>query len=202
MGDGPGDDVVIVEGPVAGKLLSDIRDSGGKYSPGIAVNGPGNDVFRGVTGTYLGFVGDPCYSTREYARGNRLPRCKTRLPRFGYITGAGNDAIYAQRGSDGADPAPGHLLAGGVGNDRIYGGPYSDILSGGGGDDRLYGGRGHDEVFSGTGDDRLYGGPGDDCLSGGPGRNALFGGSGRILTGLGYCFQREESLKARFLDGQ
>ena len=140
VADGPGDDVVI---------------SAGTSDRTILVNGPGNDVLRGAGFAPTGIVGGPCYS--HYFSNKRDPGCETRIGGFGYVTGAGNYAIYSV--SDGA------LLYGGPGNDRLYGGGGRDFLSGETGDDSLYGGRG---------DDCLNGGPGHNKLIGGPGKNTLF----------------------------
>lgn len=69
-------------------------------------------------------------------------------------------------------------MAGGSGNDVIYGGTGDDRLKGNGGHDRLYGGNGDDRLLGGGGRDQLFGGDGNDHLDGGPGRDKLTGGAG------------------------
>jgi Ca2+-binding RTX toxin-like protein len=93
--------------------------------------------------------------------------------------GDGNDLIYGLGGDD--------WLDGGSGDDEVYGGDGADILlgdtgddllDGGNGDDRLLGGEGADSLFGGAGADRLDGGSGDDSLDGGSGLDRLAGGAG------------------------
>lgn len=62
-----------------------------------------------------------------------------------------------------------YLIAGGDGNDEIFGGRSIDLLLGGNGDDTLNGN---------TGDDKLFGGDGNDILNGGFGNNEFEGGKG------------------------
>lgn len=71
--------------------------------------------------------------------------------------------------TEGRSGAPGGTLAGGGGDDLLFG---SDA------DDRLAGGRGEDVLYGFGGDDRLAGGRGDDLLAGGSGSNTLSGGAG------------------------
>jgi Ca2+-binding RTX toxin-like protein len=94
--------------------------------------------------------------------------------------GAGNDVI-----SHGVLATPMPSLAvpmkviGGLGENKISGGPGQDDLIGGPDDDTLSGGDAADELFGHSGDDTLDGGPGlDDELYGGPGNDTLNGGSG------------------------
>lgn len=92
-------------------------------------------------------------------------------------------------GTSGDDPN----LAGGAGNDFIYGYEGNDVLFGLGGNDVLQAHDGNDTLHGGAGDDSLYGGFGDDTLEGdggadrlwgGPGSDQLRGGEGADLFGL------------------
>ena len=97
-------------------------------------------------------------------------------------------------------------IEGGLGNDKLYGGPdegigtstpasVNDTIHGGPGDDELYGGldtddvnliidTGDDSLFGDSGDDLLYGEGADDVLDGGLGSDVLYGGPGSdILRG-------------------
>ena len=66
-------------------------------------------------------------------------------------------------------------IAGGNGDDRVYGGSGRDEIYGGSGKDFLCGRDGDDTIFGGLGDDRLDGGNGRDLLNGGAGRDLLIG---------------------------
>ncbi len=79
------------------------------------------------------------------------------------------------------------VLAGGDGDDKIYGTPFDDVLWGDSGndtlvgnegDDRLYGGAGNDHLIGHSGNDYLSGSSGDDYLSGYGGNDTLQGGTG------------------------
>ncbi|MBU9699205.1 hypothetical protein GU927_015240 [Rhodobacteraceae bacterium HSP-20] len=89
--------------------------------------------------------------------------------------GDGADLIYGGVGpgevefgaDDAVDIAPGNdadFLAGGAGNDTIFGGDDADFLSGGEGDDLLFGGLDADTIEGGTGDDIATGGAGADVF--------------------------------------
>ncbi|MDR1227590.1 MAG: hypothetical protein LBK55_00975, partial [Azoarcus sp.] len=69
-------------------------------------------------------------------------------------------------------------LAGGAGNDTLYGGTDANTLMGEAGDDTLYGGAGDDMLIGGEGNDSLYGEAGDDVLIGGTGNDNLRGETG------------------------
>jgi serralysin len=60
-------------------------------------------------------------------------------------------------------------LAGGVGNDTIYGNGFANTLIGGNGDDQIYGLGGIDRLEGGTGNDQLWGGAAADAHIGGDG---------------------------------
>lgn len=81
-------------------------------------------------------------------------------------------------------------LAGGPGQDKLFGRIGNDILIGGDGDDQLFGGSSSDRLIGGAGDDQLFGGivsgdqsfnpfaDGRDFLTGGSGDDFLDGGDG------------------------
>lgn len=69
----------------------------------------------------------------------------------------------------GASDAPGQLIVGGDGNDRLEGGAGHDTLIGGDGDDFLDGRAGSDTLAAGGGNDTLDGGTGTDVMIGGQG---------------------------------
>jgi ELWxxDGT repeat protein len=84
--------------------------------------------------------------------------------------GAGNNFFDAHTFSGAATMAGGagdDVLWGGGGGDTLYGGDGNDVLVGNGGWDTLWGGNGRDILFGGLGKDTLNGGPGDDILQGG-----------------------------------
>lgn len=99
-------------------------------------------------------------------------------------------------GRSGALKVSGSVIDGRDGNDKIYGGVYSDylvgsygqdlilgsvgndVLLGGSGHDTLYGGEGEDQIVGGAHEDLLYGDSGSDSLHGGDGYDTLNGGAG------------------------
>ncbi|RJE78547.1 calcium-binding protein [Paracoccus sp. JM45] len=88
--------------------------------------------------------------------------------------GAGNDTIYGDpEGAVGADQ-----LYGGANRDLIYGGGEADYIDGGTGNDTLYGGEGGDAIHGGLHNDVLEGGGGDDTVHGSNGQDVLSGGLG------------------------
>ena len=114
---------------------------------------------------------------------------------------SGGGGARARTGSDGRDiirydgaPAP---IAGGLGDDVIFGTAGDDVLRGDinwvsaqgelmGGNDVLYGRGGDDRIGGKAGDDTLYGGEGDDFLYGDEGSDVLRGGAGDdVLSGDG-----------------
>jgi len=70
-------------------------------------------------------------------------------------------------------------MAGGAGNDRLSGGPGSDVLAGNAGNDWLDGGPGNDALIDGLGSDTLFGGPGNDWFF--ATQPQLLGGSGNDI---------------------
>ncbi|MCY7399196.1 MAG: hypothetical protein LH466_10220 [Sphingomonas bacterium] len=77
-----------------------------------------------------------------------------------YRGGRDDDDDDDRRDDD--DEPQSYYINGGMGNDRIYGGPLNDFLVGGAGNDRLFGRQGNDIFIGGFGDDRIRGGTGDD----------------------------------------
>jgi Ca2+-binding RTX toxin-like protein len=92
-----------------------------------------------------------------------------------------------------ASPFEKYLIAGGDGNDTLFGATFEDKLQGGNGndtldgnlgDDQLDGGDGDDVLNGGRGNDQLVGGDGNDILNGDFGDNSFFGGKGDdIISG-------------------
>ncbi len=69
-------------------------------------------------------------------------------------------------------------IAGGKGDDDLFGMSGDDVVRGGSGDDRIWGNSGDDKLFGGKGDDEVRGGSGDDKLAGNKGNDYLDGNSG------------------------
>ena len=67
-------------------------------------------------------------------------------------------------------------IAGGPGNDLIYGSSGDDKIRGGMGDDCIIGGGGDDTLRGQNGDDVLVGGSGFDVIEGGPGYDLCYYG--------------------------
>ncbi|WP_240001855.1 calcium-binding protein [Parvibium lacunae] len=94
--------------------------------------------------------------------------------------GAGDDYLWGDLGDD--------YLDGGADADDLYGGQGNDYMEGGAGADTLQefesDGIGNDVLFGQDGDDRLDGASGDDLLDGGKDNDILTGGDGDdILLG-------------------
>jgi serralysin len=79
------------------------------------------------------------------------------------------------------------VVAGGSGNDLIITGGGNDSVGGGDGNDTILSGSGSDVVAGGTGDDFIFGGKGDDLVDGGDGNDVLSGdrGNDTVLGGSG-----------------
>ncbi len=88
----------------------------------------------------------------------------------------------AMRPTDGAN-----YIRGGVAADSLAGGAGNDLLYGLEGDDQLDGGPGDDSLFGWLGNDTLRGGPGTDTLDGLNGDDVLIadGGSDTLIGGVG-----------------
>lgn len=85
--------------------------------------------------------------------------------------GAGNDKMYGMSGHD--------TMSGGTGDDKMWGGSGNDAVSGDEGNDELRGGGGNDVVDGGADNDMLWGDSGDDMVLGGSGNDTIGGGSGK-----------------------
>lgn len=105
-------------------------------------------------------------------------------------TGNGNDLIVGDQAVGGID-----ILAGGVGDDTIWGDLQgfadsttgaSDTIYGAGGNDTLYGGAAGDTIFGGNGTDTIDAGAGDDQVFDTNNTGLLFGGDGSDTFLLGY----------------
>lgn len=97
---------------------------------------------------------------------------------------------------------PAVTLAGGKGNDVLYGSDNGDIIDGGAGNDTIYGGDGDDIIIGGPGADTLYGGAGDDTFiveGNDPHADIFYGGDGydRILGGPG-----DDAIRIRQFSGE
>jgi len=97
--------------------------------------------------------------------------------------GSGDDVIFVDD-----SVSANLLLAGGTGDDFIYGGAGNEIIIGGAGDELIRAGDGSDIVLGGTGSDNLegqnggdilLGQQGDDYLSGDKGNDLVLGGDGQ-----------------------
>ena len=69
-------------------------------------------------------------------------------------------------------------IAGGDGENIIFGRGETDFLTGGAGDDRIFGGDGDDLIIGEEDDDLLRGSDGDDVVLGGEGNDTLYGDAG------------------------
>ncbi|MFO0796476.1 MAG: tandem-95 repeat protein [Gemmataceae bacterium] len=120
------------------------------------------------------------------------------LGAFENLTGSGYGDVLSGNALDNA-------VAGGAGNDQVFGGDRlnlfalfvadgADTLEGGAGNDTVDGGAGNDGIFGGdrlaftldagqTDDDSLVGGLGNDTVDGGAGNDGIFGGD-RLAFGL------------------
>jgi Ca2+-binding RTX toxin-like protein len=91
--------------------------------------------------------------------------------------------IYGTTGNDYiappglASPFEKYLIAGGDGNDILFGATFDDKLQGGDGNDILNGGLGNDQLDGGDGNDILNGGFGDNSFIGGKGDDTISGDS-------------------------
>ncbi|MFM2423192.1 MAG: hypothetical protein RL291_1722, partial [Pseudomonadota bacterium] len=95
--------------------------------------------------------------------------------------GVTNALLLGKQTPAGSKHSDNDTIAGGDGNDQIFGMAGNDRLSGGTGDDKMWGNSGNDALNGDAGNDRLFGGKGDDVLDGGEGNDAIDGGSGNDL---------------------
>lgn len=70
------------------------------------------------------------------------------------------------------------IIAGGDGENRVFGRDGNDFIAGGEADDQLFGGDGSDFILGEAGDDLIRGGAGDDLLVAGEGNDTLYGDTG------------------------
>lgn len=95
------------------------------------------------------------------------------------LGGLGDDTISGGDFSDSITAGGGKdLVYGGAGDDRIDGGPTNDVLYGDDGADRIYGSDANDALYGVAGVDRLFGGVGSDTLVGGSSNDKLYGDDG------------------------
>ncbi len=131
---------------------------------------PGIHLSDGVL-TLIGSSGNDSISLRRLGTGYTLV---TNIPGIGTYTIPNRTlvsriVVRALNGNDTVNLAalltnqPSEVY-GGIGNDRITGGPAHDILMGDSGNDVLTGGRGDDLLIGGDGRDRLVGSLGNDLL--------------------------------------
>ncbi len=103
----------------------------------------------------------------------------------GVAGGAGDDMLFGSSADETLDGgADADELRGAGGDDELLGGASGDTIWGGSGDDDVRGQNGNDDVSGGKGDDNVTGGGGNDTLNGNNGNDTLIGGSGNdTLTG-------------------
>ena len=86
--------------------------------------------------------------------------------------GTGNDILFGEGGNDAILGGAGDdLLAGDGGNDRIWGQAGNDYIGGGAGSDLIFGLAGNDTIVAGAARDIVLGGEGDDFIVGDAGDN-------------------------------
>jgi hypothetical protein len=174
--------------------------------------GDGDDVAHliGVDGSLRGGAGDDDLETRNGALYVDGEAGADRM--FAGGTTGGIDISYENRGgavavtldgqpNDGeageGDNIEGRVLtiAGGPGDDALYGGPQTAVLRGYAGNDlisagqrkaQLEGDQGDDHLQGGLGNDHLYGGQGSDVFRGGPGLDTVdFGDRSAVRASIG-----------------
>jgi Ca2+-binding RTX toxin-like protein len=155
---GPGRD--DLKGGASGARLS--GDSGAD----VVVAGAGDDYVFGASGndTIYGQAGE------DHLSGGNDPDTIWGSTGADLIEGGGgDDTIHAGSGERAVSPWSFRtdIVAGGGGNDHIYGEGGRDFLVGEQGADVVDGGAGDDWVTGGDGSDTVRGGDGDDLLSGG-----------------------------------
>ncbi|GAB5376125.1 MAG: hypothetical protein AcusKO_25870 [Acuticoccus sp.] len=111
--------------------------------------------------------------------------------------GNGADSVANRGLIDGAVALGGgndHYYGGGIVDGWVHGQGGADRLAGGDGNDRLFGGSGADRIVGRDGNDRIVGGYGVDSINAGNGDDTIKGGGGgdRILTGDGNDLVRYE----------
>jgi len=87
------------------------------------------------------------------------------------------NAIEAESGTT-VDTNETDFIAGGDGENRIFGSDGNDFIAGGEADDQLFGCDGNDDIYGEAGDDFIRGSADDDYLVGGAGNDTLYGDTG------------------------
>ncbi len=93
---------------------------------------------------------------------------------FGLVNAALTSKVPTKPTTEARDDS----MAGGAGDDKLFGMSGNDTLKGGSGDDQLWGNSGNDDIRGGKGDDALHGGSGNDIMRGGAGNDTMEGNSG------------------------
>lgn len=192
-----------------------IKDASGNTVDIVVANGEvvgdPNRTFRMVTLSFLAGGGDG-YPFGTAPSLNRVDLLNAAAPRTGAATFAANgteqDAFaeyLAQTGTfTQADVGPAQdlriqnlaarndvvlrdAIAGGSGNDQLFGTNGNDTVIGGAGNDQLFGSEGVNTLYAGAGDDMIYGGSGVDLIDAGSGNDTIFAseGNNRIFAGSG-----------------
>lgn len=94
--------------------------------------------------------------------------------------GSGNDHIYGNVVAPSGTVDDGaDFITAGAGNDYVNGNAGEDTIDGGAGNDRILGGAGDDSIVGGTGlgNDSINGNKGEDFIDGGAGNDSLRGGA-------------------------
>ena len=182
---GGGNDMLINTGSLIGNVdLGDGNDQFngiGGFVSGTVFGGIGNDTYR---------ISDPLthlFETVGQGTADRIESTASfwlatageveNLTLLGpALDGFGNWLANAIIGN-----ANGNFLAGGAGDDTVFGADGNDLLRGDADNDRLYGEDGDDNLRGGLGNDTLSGGDGDDKLGGDVGNDVLVGGAGDDL---------------------
>ena len=187
--------VTITNGGPNDITINAIEDS--LFGPQLA-NLVGTTIAAGesVTGTFSGTLFESSISVLEGTEGSETlmgaEALQTNTVSVSFTDTNGSTATVSDD-STVRIPAK-DTIAGGLGDDRIFGNGADDILrgdlnqrnpqvgtggndfiSGGTGDDRIGGKGGDDTLLGDEGDDQIYGDDGDDILLGGPGNDTLTG---------------------------
>jgi Ca2+-binding RTX toxin-like protein len=155
------------------------------------IGGSGDDTLTGGAGADR-LEGGAGLDVASYAASGSL-RVDLATPGLstGEAVGDVYDGIEGLAGGGGQDTLWGdgqaNLIIGGGGHDQLDGRSGADTLLGGDGNDTATGGEADDRLEGGAGNDRLEGGDGADWLEGGAGNDRLDGGLGNdaLLAGDG-----------------
>jgi Ca2+-binding RTX toxin-like protein len=175
---GPGDD------EMSGAEGNDLLEGG----PGeeLLAGGSGGDTLRGGpdkdTVSYYGFgyYEGGGYDDYTYSQSTGSSSQQKSEPGVSVsLDGVANDGKTAEGDNVDADV---EVIQGSAGDDTLAGGPGDNEIWGYGGKDRLDGGDGDDSIRGGPGDDVIGGGPGKDELRGGSDSDQIDGGPGEDLA--------------------